>query len=163
MRKKDFESVGREVVGGADVEKLTVVKLDVAEYGAAQARGALDNRLKHRFGVSRRLAHHIEDLTRRCLIIERLRQLRGPRLHRLEQPHILDRDHCLVGKGRGQLDVLLSERPDCAANERDHADRHAFSQERHAELRAEFAQPRDIHQIFGVFKCIVNMDNASLE
>jgi hypothetical protein len=33
------------------------------------------------------------------------------RLHLVEQPHILDRDHCLVGEGLKQRDLLVSERP----------------------------------------------------
>ena len=32
-------------------------------------------------------------------ILERARQLLGPCLHLLEQPHVLDRDHRLVGEG----------------------------------------------------------------
>ena len=32
-------------------------------------------------------------------------------LLRFEQPHILDRDHRLVGKGGHQLDLLVGERP----------------------------------------------------
>ena len=30
-------------------------------------------------------------------------------LHLVEQPDILDRDHCLVGEGRDQLDLLVAE------------------------------------------------------
>ena len=32
-------------------------------------------------------------------------------LHLVEQPHVLDRDHRLVGKGGDQFDLLVSERP----------------------------------------------------
>ena len=35
---------------------------------------------------------------------------RGARLHLLEQPHVLDRDHRLVGEGLDELDLPLRER-----------------------------------------------------
>ena len=34
------------------------------------------------------------------------------RLHLVEQAHVLDRDHGLVGEGGDQLDLLVGERPD---------------------------------------------------
>ena len=54
----------------------------------------------------------LEHIARRGLLLERLLQLRSPRLHLLEQPHILDRDHRLVGEGLDELDLLIGERPD---------------------------------------------------
>ena len=53
-------------------------------------------------------------------------------LHLLEQPHVLDRDHRLVGKGLNQLDLLVGERRDFLALEEDHADRRSFPQQRNA-------------------------------
>ena len=53
-----------------------------------------------------------------------------------EQPRVLDRDHRLVGKGRHQLDLLLGKRVDLVANQREHADRGAVAQQRHAEVRS---------------------------
>ena len=58
---------------------------------------------------SRRPADHVEDFTGRGLVFERLAELAGARLHLVEQPHILDRDHRLVGEGRDQLDLLVGE------------------------------------------------------
>ena len=37
-------------------------------------------------------------------------KLARPRLHLVEQPHVLDRDHRLVGEGSDQLDLLFGER-----------------------------------------------------
>ena len=38
-------------------------------------------------------------------------KLARARLHLVEQPHVLDRDHRLVGEGRDQFDLLVGERP----------------------------------------------------
>ena len=38
------------------------------------------------------------------------RQLFRARLHLLEQPHVLDRDHRLVGESLNELDLLIGER-----------------------------------------------------
>ena len=35
-------------------------------------------------------------------------QIVGARLHFVEQPHVLDRDHRLVGEGRHQFDLLVA-------------------------------------------------------
>ena len=50
-------------------------------------------------------------ILRGAQILERVRQLSGALLHLLEQPHVLDRDRGLVGKGRDKFDLLLGEGP----------------------------------------------------
>jgi hypothetical protein len=56
-----------------------------------------------------------------------------PPLHLLEQPHVLDRDHRLIGECRNQLDLLVGEGLYRAAHQQQYANRHSFSQERDAE------------------------------
>ena len=51
-----------------------------------------------------------QDLRGRRLLLQRLGQLAIARLQLLEQPHVLDRDHRLVGEGLQQLDLLVGER-----------------------------------------------------
>ena len=46
----------------------------------------------------------------RGLLLQRLRRARASRLHLLEQPHVLDGDHRLVGEGLDQLDLPFGER-----------------------------------------------------
>ena len=57
------------------------------------------------------LADDLEHLGGRGLLLQRLGQIARARLHLVEQPHVLDRDHRLVGEGRDQLDLLVGERP----------------------------------------------------
>src|SRR5262249_29030346 len=52
------------------------------------------------------------------------------RLHLFEQPHVLDRNHSLVGRGGHQLDLLVGEGLNPLARKRDHADRHLLAQQR---------------------------------
>ena len=49
----------------------------------------------------------------------------------VEQPHVLDRDHRLVGEGLQQRDLLVGERAGVGRGRRDAADRPALAQQRH--------------------------------
>ena len=70
--------------------------------GPAHPRRALGNRVKHRLNVRRRAGDDAQDFTRRRLLLQRL-------LEFLEQPHVLDGDHRLIGKGFEQLDLRRGE------------------------------------------------------
>ena len=68
-------------------------------------------------GVERRaqlVAHVGEELR---LVLARLRELAALVLDFVEQPHVLDRDHRLVGEGGDQLDLLVGERPHLGARQ----------------------------------------------
>ena len=66
--------------------------------------------LEHRLGVGDRAADHLQHLGGRRLLLQRLLGL-------VEQAHVLDRDHGLVGEGLHQADLGSAERPHlrCAA------------------------------------------------
>ena len=76
------------------------------------------DRVEHRLGVGHRAADHAQDLGRRRLLLERLLGL-------VEQAHVLDRDHRLVGEGLQQLDVVRRELLRARAGHAEHADRDA--------------------------------------
>jgi hypothetical protein len=82
--------------------RLPLFGLDLAKFCDSLANGG-----KHRLQVDRRARDDLENVTGRGLIIESL--LVRPRLHLLEQPRILDRDHRLVGKGFQQLDLRFGD------------------------------------------------------
>ena len=87
-------------------------------------------------GVERRaqlVAHVGEELR---LVLARLGELPALVLDFVEQPHVLDRDHCLVGKRRHQLDLSIREASNRSAHQHDYADRGALAQERNAEYAA---------------------------
>ena len=65
-------------------------------------------------------------------------ELVGARLDLIEQPHVLDRDHRLVGEGRDELDLLVGERPYLRSVDAMNADRARLlaAGERQANVRA---------------------------
>ena len=69
-------------------------------------RGALDDGVEHRLHVRRRAADDAEHLGRCRLMLQRLAQFRIALLQFLEQPHVLDGDDGLVGKGFEKRDLL---------------------------------------------------------
>src|SRR6516225_6540639 len=88
-------------------------------------------------GVERRaqLVAHIGEELR--LVAARLLDLAALVLNLLEQPHVLDGDAGLVGKGLRQLDLLVGERLDRKPHQDDDAYRIAVAQQRHAEKGAK--------------------------
>src|SRR5215831_5871189 len=84
-------------------------------------------------GIERRaqLVAHAGDELR--LVLARLCQLAARVLDFLEQPHVLDGDHGLIGKGGDQLDLLVRERPHDRTRQHEHADRVSFAQQRNRE------------------------------
>ena len=56
-------------------------------------------------------------------------QIVGPRLHFVEQPHVFDRDHRLVGEGGHQFDLLVRKRLHHGLGHEDHADDLAIAQQ----------------------------------
>ena len=96
-----------QVVGGAEVEGFgrLVVLEDGAGVGPGQLAGAGHDGLEHRVQIERR-AERPADLAERPKLAHRARQVLGPGFEFLEQPHVLDRDHRLVGEGGYEVDLL---------------------------------------------------------
>ena len=102
--------------GGVPLQRATAQNLAVAErhrvpnLASQMPRRILQHRLEHRLQFARRAADDLQHLRGRRLLLQRLGQIARARLHLVEQPHVLDRDHRLVGEGRDQLDLLVGER-----------------------------------------------------
>jgi hypothetical protein len=58
----------------------------------AESRGTFGHDVHHRLEIRRRARDDAQDITRGGLLLERLLRL-------VEQPHVLDSDHGLVGEG----------------------------------------------------------------
>src|SRR5262249_42781553 len=95
--------------GSCGTAAFAVVAENHAVLSAANADGILQQGCKDALEVERRPADGLEHLGRSGLLPQRLAQLLRARLHLVEQPHVLDRDHRLVGEGRNQLDLLVGE------------------------------------------------------
>src|SRR5215831_18316569 len=60
-------------------------------------------------------------------------KLARTRLYLVEQAHVLNRDHRLVGEGGDEIDFSLREWIDYDAGQDEHADRSSLAQQRNAE------------------------------
>ena len=91
------------------MEPLAVEPMQDAEACAAQLYGVPDDGIENWLDVGRRAGDDPQDLARRRLLLERFGQRAVPRLQLGEQPHVLDRDHRLVGEGLENLDLPVRE------------------------------------------------------
>ncbi len=91
-------------------------------------RGALDDGVEHRLHVRRRAADDAEHLGRRRLMLQRLAQFRVALAEFLEQAHVLDGDHGLVGEGFKQFDLLVGERTNLHTSNDDRPKRNTLAQ-----------------------------------
>src|SRR5262245_3569579 len=114
---RPIQAFAGPVVGGDQMQELTVELLEVALDGVAQPRGAFDNRVEHRLKVSWRTTDDSQDLARGSLLLQGLRE--GPilLLELGEQPDVLDGDDCLICEGPEQRNLLFRERLDLESSD----------------------------------------------
>ena len=84
------------------LDAFAIDAIDCSVYRIAQPRSIFDNHVKHRLNIRRRAGDDAQDFTRRRLLFQRL-------LEFVEQPHVLDGDHRLVGEGFEELDLRRGE------------------------------------------------------
>ena len=97
----------------------------------AQHLGDADDRVER----GAQLMAHIGKKLR--LVLARLGELTALILDFIEQPHVLERNNRLVGKGRDKLDLLVTEGPYSFAAQNDNPDRGSFSQKGYPEHGVE--------------------------
>src|SRR3954464_7304634 len=88
----------------------------------AKPRRRFDQSIEHCLQIERRAADDLEDVGGGGLLLKGLRKIARARLYLIEQPHILDRDHRLIGEGPDKLDVVGGERSGLLARDADDAD-----------------------------------------
>ncbi len=76
----------------------------------AELRRGIDQRVEHRLQIERRAADDLQHVGGRGLLLQRLGQIARARLHLVEQPRVLDRDHRLVGEGLHELDLAIGKK-----------------------------------------------------
>ena len=107
----------------AEAQVVAILQKHDRIISIAKLAGTLDNGLENRPDIGRRGCDHAEDVAAAGLISQRLREIARLGLHLVEQPHILDGDHGLVGEGRDQFDLLVGEGLDRLACQEQHPDR----------------------------------------
>src|SRR5258706_241518 len=113
-----------------------VVLLNRAAVEAGQLPRALHDGLQHGLQVERR-ADRVPHLAQRRELPHRACERLRARLQLLEQSHVLDRDHRLVGEGLEQFDLMATKLPHLAAPHGDNPDRAVVPHHRNAEHAAE--------------------------
>ena len=110
------------------------------------------------------LRDDLQHLRGRGLLLQRLGQLARARLHLVEQPHVLDRDHRLVGEGGDELDLLIGEWAYRLALQDDHADGCSFAQQRNTQHGMKAANSHGFEKsVFGIGLHIHDMDRPCLQ
>ena len=154
------------VVRGNLLKPFAVEPIDARDSGVAEVDGALQDRVEDRLHVGRRATDDTKDLARRRLLVERLGHLGvGVRersvllLQFREQPHVLDGDHGLGGKGLEQCDLPVRERPHVEARHGDGADRFALSKHRDRQTGPEACVDKGRRGVLRVGRHVRNVDN----
>ena len=124
-------------VGGAQPKlALGVVEnVDRTRLGAGELRRLGDDGREHGFEIEGRV-HRLRYLTERAQLADRAAELVGALAQLVEQPRILDGDDGLSGETGDELDLLVGERTDFRAIDRDCTDRLVLLEQRHAQIRA---------------------------
>ncbi len=127
----------RRGIAGHD-DLLPLAQQDRHIHPVDQPGAGSSDRVEHRLRVVRRTADDTQDLGGRRLPLQGLLGL-------VEQPHVLDRDHGLVGKGRHQADLAGGKGPGPRARDADRPNRLAVPDHRHGEHTAK--APRARHRL----------------
>ncbi len=122
------------------MHQFAIEQLDVAPHCGTQGHRGPDDGIENRLHVGRRARDDLENLGRGGLLLQGLADLgmgggeRAILLLQLgEQPHVLDRDHRLVGEGLKESDLLVGERLDLHPADDDRPDGAALAQQRGAQ------------------------------
>ena len=155
-----------EVVRGAKDELLgrLIVLINGATVGARELDSPGHDGRQHSLQVQRR-ANCLPDLSQRLQLPNRSRQLQSPRLELRKQPHVLDRDHRLLGEGLEQLDLLVRERPRLGPSDSDRSHRLALAQHRdHQQASEAHGHQVALERVGRILKHIRDLrDGASLD
>jgi hypothetical protein len=154
----------RQPVGRMQPELLPpfVELVDRSAFRGRQVVGPRHDGRKHRLQVEGR-TDRLTDLGQGLKLLDGTRQLRGPLLQLLEQPHVLDRYHRLVAKRLQQLDLLVRKGPRYGAADRDGADRCAVAEQRYRQHASETPARTFVKRVFGCLKDIMDGDRTALE
>src|SRR5262249_2312837 len=102
---------------------LIFVESQIHIINAANPGGTLNDGVEDRLNIGGRAANDTEHLGRCSLMFQGFTQFCIALLQFLEQPHVLDGDHRLVGKGLQKSDLLGSERTRLDSSNKDRAER----------------------------------------
>ena len=121
-RDIDEAPAGGSARAASVAKDMPVANADRAAEGAAKFDGGGDQRVEHRLQIESRAADDLQHLGGGGLLLQRFGEVAGARLHLVEQPHVLDRDHRLVGEGLDDFDLAIREGDRLVARDSENAD-----------------------------------------
>jgi len=80
-----------------------------------------------------------------------------------DEPRVLDRNRCLIGKGRDQLDLLFSKRLDTLACKSQHSNRYPVAHQRHGKSRPYFSKQNSFRTVTRLRGHIVDVNCSAKE
>jgi hypothetical protein len=116
----------------------------------------IEHGLKLEFGA----ADDLEHLSGRRLLFERFTELAAARLHLVEQAHVLDGDHRLVGEHLKEFDLPIREERDLGSGDGDRPERDPVAQQRDRQGGRKFLA-EDAELEFRIFSAIAHMNEGA--
>src|SRR5882724_5660852 len=89
----------------AEAQVVTILQKHYGVISLAKFAGAFDDGLENRRDIGWRGSDDAKDVAAAGLVGEGLGEVTGFRLHLVEQAHVADRDHGLIGKSLQQGDL----------------------------------------------------------
>jgi hypothetical protein len=117
-------------------EQIAIAQEDGAPSGAAQFHRGSRQRFQHRLQIEYRPTDDPEHIGGRGLLLQRLAEIAGLRLHLIEQADVADSDYRLVGERLKQGNLFVAERVHFGTAEDDRPDALILAQQRHAQNAA---------------------------
>jgi hypothetical protein len=90
----------------------------------------LHDRVHNRLEIGGGTRDDPQDVSRRCLLLQRFGEITVALLQFLEQPHVFDCDHRLIGEGLEKRDLLFAERTYLLPANMDSSNRNALAHQR---------------------------------
>src|SRR5579871_3783034 len=144
-------------------EYAVLLPRDGALVRTAKPRRGLDQCVQYRRQIEGGAADNLEHLGSRRLLLERFGQIVGALLHFAKEPHILDGDGGLIGKGFDQGNLPIREWFHLEVIDHHDAEQFVTLEDRNTEDGPDRLHVFRAKRIFGVGPNIMNMDGPTLE
>jgi hypothetical protein len=156
---------------GYEPNHVTIKAADKSVVCLTQPRGTLGYHVQYGLNIGRRTCDHTKDFACGSLLLQRLTEFRVRRfelcsfiLELLEQPHVLDGDHRLVGERSYEIDLLIGKTIDFVSPKGKYSDHNAVAQERDPQQGAiTFNTLLFLQPIVRVSKNILNLNRATFQ
>src|SRR5882757_432766 len=130
QRVRIFFGVGLwHVVEGDGTKSTVLIETHRTKVCTTNACCVIQHALEHRLQFARRGADHFKNFRGRCLLLKGLREVARLGLHLVEQTYVTNGDHGLVREGLQHADLLVAERVNLKAAQRNSSDASALAQQ----------------------------------